>query len=41
MSETMTPELLVERAAELPEDALHALCEAADAAILTAAASVG
>jgi len=30
----MAPELLVERAAELPDDDLHALCEAADAAIL-------
>ena len=28
------PELLVERAAELAEDDMHALCEAADAAIL-------
>ena len=31
---TAAPELLVERATELADDDLHALCEAADAAIL-------
>ena len=30
----LMPDLLVERAAELPDDDLHALCEAANAAIL-------
>jgi len=34
MVEVMAPELLVERATELPDDDLHALCEAADAAII-------
>ena len=34
MVDVMTPELLVERATGMPDDDLHALCEAADAAIL-------
>ncbi len=34
MADVMTPELLVERASEMPDDDLHALCEAAAAAIL-------
>jgi len=34
MGDTMTPALLVERATELLDDDMHALCEAADAAIL-------
>ena len=34
MGDAMAADLLVERASDMPDDDLHALCEAADAAIL-------